>query len=140
MWIEGRIFKAKQGNYWAAEAESLAVHTQGRSKKDAAAMLKDAIDMLASDYGVNLSARVMPGSGEAVFVGCDDNKGMLALLLRRQRQINKLTVRDVAERMGSHSKTAYARYEQGKVEPTLSKLQQLISAINPALKPVFHIA
>ena len=42
--------------------------------------------------------------------------------------------------MGSRSKTAYARYEQGKVEPTLSKLQELIAAINPALKPVFHIA
>ncbi|MBI3794337.1 MAG: helix-turn-helix transcriptional regulator [Nitrospinae bacterium] len=65
---------------------------------------------------------------------------MLAFLLRRQRQINRLTTQDVAERMGSRSKTAYARYEQGKAEPSLSKLQELVAAINPDLKAVFHIA
>lgn len=138
MWIEGRIYRV--GRYWAAEAGSLAVHTQGRSRKGAVAMLKDAIDMLAADYGIKAAIRILPGSGEAVFIGADENKTMLALLLRRQRQVNRLSVGDVAARMGSRSKTAYARYEQGKVEPTISKLQELIAAINPALKPVFHVA
>ena len=140
MWIEGRIFKTKGKSHWAAEVDSLAVHTQGRTKKDATAMLVDAIDMLADDYGVTLSVRIIPGDGDAVSVGSDDHKAMLAFLLRRQRQVNKLTIQDVAERMGSRSKTAYARYEQGKVEPTLSKLEELMAAINPGLRPVFHIA
>lgn len=138
MWIEGRIFKV--GRYWAAEAESLAVHTQGSSKKDAADMLKDAIETGADDYGIPLDVKVVHGEGNSVSVGADDNKAMLAFLLRRQRQINRLTTQDVAERMGSRSKTAYARYEQGKAEPSLSKLQELVAAINPDLKAVFHIA
>lgn len=138
MWIEGRIFKA--GKHWAAEAETLAVHTQGKSRKDAATMLKDAIETLAADYGIALSVHISVGKGGAASIGADYNKAMLAFLLRRQRQISKLTVQDVAKRMGSRSNTAYARYEQGKVEPTLSKLQELIAAINPELKPVFHIA
>ncbi len=137
MWIEGRIFKV--GKYWAAEAESLAVHTQGKSKKDAAYMLGDAIGTLAHDYGISLSVEVVFGENEAVSLGADD-KAMLAFLLRRQRQINRLTTQNVADRMGSSSKTAYARYEQGKVDPSLSKLQELVAAINPNLKAVFHIA
>lgn len=140
MWLNGRVFKSGKTRYWAAESESLAVHTQGKSKKDANEMLKDAIELLAFDYGLEINIIVKPGEEDEVYIGANDNKAMLSLILKRQRQINKLTMKDVAARMGSESKTAYARYEQGKVEPTLSKLQELIEAINPKLKPIFHIA
>jgi transcriptional regulator with XRE-family HTH domain len=45
-----------------------------------------------------------------------------------------------AERLGQRSRNAYARYEQGKSMPTVEKLEQLLSAIAPDQKIVWHIA
>ena len=61
-------------------------------------------------------------------IGSNDNKVMIGLLLKRQRQLNNLTVQEMAERLGSSSKNAYARYEQGKTLPSIDKLQELLSA------------
>lgn len=63
-------------------------------------------------------------------IGSNDNK-VIGLLLKRRRQLNNLTVRDMAERLGSSSKNAYARYEQGKTLPSIDKLQELLSATGP---------
>jgi transcriptional regulator with XRE-family HTH domain len=52
-------------------------------------------------------------------------------MFRRLRLKNKLTLKEVAKRMGAKSHNAYARYEQGKSIPTIEKLSILISAINP---------
>jgi transcriptional regulator with XRE-family HTH domain len=64
----------------------------------------------------------------------------LALLLRRQRERHGLTLAQAAERLGQRSKNAYARYEQGKSMPTVEKLEQLLQAIAPGQKIVWHIA
>ena len=64
-------------------------------------------------------------------IGSNDNKVMVGLLLRRKRQLNKLTIQQVAERMGSASKNSYARYEQGKTLPSIDKLQELLNATGP---------
>ena len=61
-------------------------------------------------------------------IGSNDNKVMVGLLLKRKRQLNKLTIQQVAERLGSTSKNAYARYEQGKTLPSIDKLQELLNA------------
>ena len=64
-------------------------------------------------------------------IGSNDNKVMIGLLLKRKRQLNSLTIQQVAERLGSTSKNAYARYEQGKTLPSIDKLQDLLNATGP---------
>ena len=51
-----------------------------------------------------------------------------------------LTLAEAAERLGQRSKNAYARYEQGKTMPTVEKLEQLLTAIAPDQKIVWHFA
>jgi hypothetical protein len=54
--------------------------------------------------------------------------------------VGGLTLAQAAEKLGQRSKKAHARYEQGKTMPTVEKLEQLLKAIAPDQKIVWHIA
>lgn len=100
--IKGRIFKVDKSRWWVAESESLDVITQGKSHKDAIFILKDAIKLLATEYKLNLSVRIVPGKGDAVCIGTDDTKAMLTFLAHRQRQkdrrlLNGMNIKDIRE-------------------------------------------
>lgn len=131
MWIEGRVFKTGKERGWVAEAEALDVITEGRSFKDAMSMLKEAIELLAEGDGRVLSVDIRHGGGETVYIGSNDTKAFFAFLLRRQRQIGGGTIQQAAASLGSRHKNAYAAYEQGKREPTLHSVAQLLAAANP---------
>lgn len=60
-----------------------------------------------------------------------DSRSMISLLLRRQRQKSRLSLAQVAERLGAKSRNAYARYEQGVSVPTVDKLDELLRAVAP---------
>ena len=62
---------------------------------------------------------------------------MLAFSLRRQREISKSTVREVAARLGSNSPNAYARYEKGRARISLDQYERLLHAVNPQQN--FHL-
>ena len=137
MWIEGRIFKAGKDRGLVAEAEALTIITQGRNFNDAMAMLKDAIELMASYEKHALSVEVRRGEGDTVYIGSHDTKEFFALLLRRQRQVGQVTLQQASASMGSPYLNAYAAYEQGKREPTLHLVAKLLSAANPkAVQPV----
>ena len=125
MRFAGRVFKT--GRYWAVEVPILDVVTQGRSKKDALEMIADAVEALANRPGFRID--VFPGMGEYFEVGAEDQATLTGLLLRRARQRAGLSLAQVAQRLGSTSINAYARYEQGKSLPTVQKLSQLFSAV-----------
>jgi predicted RNase H-like HicB family nuclease/DNA-binding transcriptional regulator YiaG len=129
----------KAGSFWLAEVPVLDVTAQGRTRKEAYAMLKDAVELLVNREGfevtVHVTARRAP-----VSLSANDLDQLIALMLRRQRQKHGLTLGEVARRMGASSVNAFARYEQGKARPTLAKLMQLIGAIDPGLVPVLKLA
>jgi predicted RNase H-like HicB family nuclease len=127
MRFEGRVFKV--GRHWAIEVPILRVVTQGRSKREAFEMIADAIEALVDQRG--FEAIVFPGSGEYFEVGATGEAPLTALLLRRERQRAGLTLAQAAERLGSKSANAYARYEQGRAIPTVVKLSQLLAAVAP---------
>lgn len=127
MRLGGRVFKA--GRHWAVEVALLDVFSQGRTRKDALAMIADAIETLANRPGFRVE--VFPGSGERFEVGSSDQATLTALLLRRMRQRSGLTLAQVAQRLGSSSVNAYARYEQGRSMPTVQKLTELFGAVSP---------
>ncbi|MBD3334608.1 MAG: helix-turn-helix domain-containing protein [Candidatus Eisenbacteria bacterium] len=126
MRFAGRVFKV--GRHWAVELPLLDVVSQGRTKRDALAMIADAVEALANRP--QFRVEVFPGSGDYFEVGATDQATLTALLLRRARQRSGLSLAQVAKRLGSSSVNAYARYEQGRSTPSVQKLTELFAAVS----------
>ena len=127
MKFQGKAYK--DGNFWLADIPLFELMTQGRTKQELLLMVEDLFITLVNkeDFEVDVKC-TQDGILE---IGTNDNKGMIGSLLKRRRQLNNLSTQQVAERMGSMSKTAYARYEQGKILPGIDKFQQLLAATGP---------
>ena len=138
MRLEGLIWKSKKSRYWLAEVRDLDLVTQGSSRKDAAQMLHDAIESLVDWHGFRV--QIEPGERDQCTVRSNDDARLVALMLRRLRAREGLSVREVAARLGSKSPNAYAQYETGRVAPSLDTLTRLVSALNPRLEPVLRVA
>jgi len=135
MRLDGRIWKDKKTKYWVVHVPLLDISTQGTSKKNALAMIEDAIELEAEKAGLKIHAALC-AADDAFAVSANDPDALIAFLLKRQRQSHGLTVREVASRLKSSSPTAYAQYEQGKRAPSLGKLRELLHAIDPNLEPI----
>lgn len=133
MELEGKIWK--DGKFWLIEVPAIEVMTQGRSRKEALVMVKDAIESLISCYypeeSQNFEVHVCDYKKEIIGVSTSNNSLMLAFSLRRQREANHSTVREVSERLGSNSPNAYARYEKGRSRISLDHYERLLQAVRP---------
>jgi len=136
MRFPGRI--KRDGRVWLVEVPAFDAVTQGRTKREAFAMAQDLIETMAGVRGFR--ATVYPTGGQTFEIGANRLGVLLALLLRRRRERQGLTLAEAAARLGQRSKSAYARYEQGKTMPTVEKLEELLRAIAPGQKIVWHIA
>jgi DNA-binding XRE family transcriptional regulator len=134
MRFSGRVYK--DGNFWLAEVPILEAMTQGRTRKEAFAMVEDLLETLANRPG--FSVKVHPGTHGDFEVSATDTRGMISLLLRRQRERSGLSLAEAAERLGAKSRNAYARYERGRSVPTLEKLNELLQAVAPDQDFVLH--
>ncbi len=123
----GRVYK--DGAFWLAEAPILDAMTQGRTRKEALSMVEDLIETLAGRPGFSVKAH--PGKDGDFEVSSSDTRGMISLLLRRQRERSGLSLAEAAERLGAKSRNAYSRYERGTSVPTLEKLNELLQAVSP---------
>ncbi len=126
MRVAGRVFKV--GRYWAVEVPMLGVVTQGRTRKEAFEMIADAIETLWDKRAFRVE--VFPGDGEHFEIGSRHAAALTALLLRRLRLKQGLTLSDVAARLGAKSLNSYARYEQGRAVPSIERLDQLLAAVS----------
>jgi len=136
MRFSGKI--RKDGRFWLVEIPAFDAFTQGHTKREAFEMAGDLIETMAGTRGFHVT--VYPTDGQTFEIGANRVGVLLALLLRRQRERQGLTLAEAAERLGQRSKNAYARYEQGKTMPTVEKLEQLLKAIAPDQRIVWHIA
>ena len=127
MRFHGSLYR--DGKFWLAEIPILDAMTQGRTRREAIAMVKDLVETLADRPG--FSAEVHTGKRCDFEISANDTRAMVALLLRRQRQRSGLSVSEAAERLGVKSRDAYARYERGASVPTLDKLDSLLEAVSP---------
>jgi len=135
MKIEGKLIRA--GKWWAVEIPLLKIYTQGKSRKDAYCMAKDAIESIIDEK--DFTVTVTEGPADTFMVGSSNDTLFMALALKQQRSSLHLSMRDVAKNLGSNSPAAYSRYEQGKVKPSLEKFSQLLKAIDQRLEPVLTI-
>ena len=139
MELEGTVWK--EGKFWFAEVPSLDLLTQGKTRKNALEMALDATMELMRDlfpekvtrkFGLHLYQYGLDIFG----LEATDNRLLLGLALRRQREKSGLTIREVALRLGSRSPTAYSRYEKGSLIPSINKFDQLLQAVNPERRGV----
>ena len=124
MRFEGRV--QKQGRFWLVEIPAFDAVTQGRTKREAFAMAEDLIETMAAEKGFRVKA--FPSRGETFEIEANRIGTLLALLLRRQRERQGLTLSEAAERLGQSSRNAYARYEQGRAMPSVEKLSTVAGA------------
>ena len=127
MRFQGTVYR--DGKHWLAEVPILEAMTQGRTRKEAFAMVEDLLVTLANRPG--FSVKVHGDTHGGFEVSTSDMGVMTSLLLRRQRERSGLSLTEVSERLGAKSRNAYARYERGTSVPTLSKLDELLRAVSP---------
>jgi hypothetical protein len=115
MEVEGKIWKSKK--HWLVEVPALDVMTQGKTKREALAMIKEALSDLADCYfgareAKTLGLHVTEYKKGVLGISSENNKLFGAFFLRRQREKNGATVRQISERLGSSSPNAFAQYER----------------------------
>lgn len=135
MQIEGKIYK--DGKQWLVEVPILDVMTQGKTRKQALNMIIDAISLLVEQKRF---VKLVQTSSDAFLLSCDDTKKLLAIILKRQRLKNDLTLEEMAEQLKVKSKNTYAQYEQGRSEPSLSQMQKILRAIDRKLSLVIDVS
>lgn len=126
--FEGRVFKS--GKIWSVEVPTLDVVTQGKSKKNAYFMIKDAVELLVDHTGFEVEVTPLSGDKFLLRAGrSEDDKYLVALLLKQQRAKYGLSLSQVAEKLGI-TKHAYAQYEQARSLPSLTKIEEFVYAMS----------
>lgn len=141
MEFEGKVWKDPDSSWWLVEISFLDVMTQGKTRKDALEMIKDAVmELLKDSYEDELANHfkltVSLYENGIIGMSASDEKLLFALGLKRQRLRSGSTIRDVSRRLKSKSPNAYARYERAKARPSLEKYAELLHAANPARRPL----
>lgn len=135
--FEGKLSKANK--YWAVSVQALDIYTQGKTKKDALDMIREAISL---SMGLKKSFIKAQTIGNDRFVlssrKTKDDKFLMALMLKNQRAKHGLSLREVADRLGV-SKHAYAQYEQGRALPSIAKVEEYIRVMNKNAHVVLNI-
>ena len=121
MRFQGRVYR--DGRFWLAEVPLFEAMTQGRTRREALAMIADWFETMIDHPG--FSVNVHCGHKHLFEVSSPDLRSMISLLLQRRRQASGLSLAEAAKRLGVKSRNAYARYERGEALPTIEKLDSL---------------
>jgi hypothetical protein len=132
MMLLGTITKRKAA--WIASCEVIGAITQGGTLESAIASLADAVEILVDKKGFRANVVDVGGGGETgertVLIDSTEPAMLCAAVLRHQRSRSKLSLAEVAERLGK-SRNIYATYERGEREPSLSQFRELLAAVAP---------
>lgn len=135
--FEGGLLK--KNKYWAVCVQALDVYTQGKSRKDALAMIKDAVRLLINRKGFAVNVHLVSNNQFILRAKePDDDKYMIALMLKNQRAKYGLSLQEVADRLGV-SKNAYAQYEQARAVPSIVKVEEFVRAMSHHVHVVLDI-
>ena len=135
MMLVGRITKAKSP-WWIATCDSIGAFTQGRSRKDAMLMLADCIETLVDrpDFDATVTELSADGTNRfTVLIESSEPAVLVAEVLKYQRSVHRLSVKDVASKLAASSRSAYVRFEQGRSEPSLSALSEILGVVAPEM-------
>lgn len=88
--LEGKVWKDPDSSWWLVEISFLDVMTQGKTRKHALEMIKDAVmELLKDSYGDHLEKQFQLAVNlyehGVIGMGASDDKLLFALGLKRQR-------------------------------------------------------
>ncbi len=129
--MEGKIYK--NGKHWLAEIPLLDIMSQGKTEDEAKRMLIDAIEALLDHDNINLRIYNGETKGQIGLVVGDEDQDIgpfLSFVLKRTREANGLTIKDVVKILGNKSLNSYAQYEQNR-NPTWEQFRFLLRSISP---------
>ncbi len=122
MYIQGLLIKnSETGRFYAVEIPALDIHTQGRTKKEALSMAKDAVEMVIDKKGFNITMKET--SAMTFVIMFTDFKAVIPVMLRRLRESKGYSLEYMATQLKQKSINGYARYE--KREGTLPNPKRL---------------
>ena len=127
MKIEGKVWK--DGKFWIVSIPGLDLSTQGMTRKEAFKMARSVVEDVVDKVDFKVAIDVQENGH--FMISSDNVAELVALLLKRQRAKQGLSLMEVARRMGSKSPNAFGAYEQGKREPSISTLEKLVRILNP---------
>jgi len=141
MELEGKVWKDPENSGWLVEIAFLDVMTQGKSRKEALEMIRDAVlellkDSFEASVGKQFKLSVTLYENGVIGLSASDDKLLFALGLKRQRLRSGSTIREVSRRLKSKSPNAYARYERALARPSIEKYAELLHAANPSRRPL----
>jgi transcriptional regulator with XRE-family HTH domain len=131
--ITGEILR--EGAYYSAMLEQLGAYAQGKTRAAARQALVTTILAHASDVGLadGFSVEVTDDGEGTLYVTSPDTPRLIALLLRRQRDLRGMSLAAAAAAVGTKSRNGIAQYEQGRIDLSVSKLSELLGAVGPEL-------
>ena len=99
MELEGKVWKDPKNSWWLVEVSFLDIMTQGKSRKEALEMIKDAVFEILKDSYQNLMDKkfqltVNLYEDGVIGLGASDEKLLFALGLKRQRLKSGSSIRD----------------------------------------------
>jgi len=126
--FEGNVYRSEK--YWPIEVPALYIITQGKSRRDAYLMIKKAVELHVNRPHFEVEVVPLPGNKFILRAKRnEDDKYLVALLLKQQRAKYGLTTEEVARRLGI-TKHAYAQYEQARSVPSITKIEEFIYAMS----------
>lgn len=131
--ITGEIMK--EGAYFSAMLEQMGVYAQGKTRAAARQALASTLLAHASDVGLadGLSIEVTDDGEATLYVTSPNTPRLIALLLRRQRDMRGMSLADATAAVGAKSRNGIAQYEQGRIDLSVSKFGELLGAVGPEL-------
>lgn len=135
--IEGKVWKSKSDDAWIVSFPSLDSMTEGATKIEALEMAADLILTYLEVYfedqiDKNFEVEIKEGKKGQIVVVASNTLLLISLLLIKQRELASMTLQETATQLGSKSRNSYKQYETGKTDPGISKLADLLHAVNPS--------
>lgn len=137
MRIKGKIYK--EGKHWLAQVEALNAMTQGMTKKEALEMIKEYLELQIECYLNKKVVISVYSDAQTLEIEASDSAALFAFLLRMMRISNNKTIAAIKEELGFKSLNSYQAYEYGDREPSLSKIESLLKALNSSARLVVEI-
>lgn len=106
--------------------------------EEAREMARDAVGLMLEDHTdgkvTEKDVKVIQGEFGSFEIETSATKALTTLILKQVRSEKKLSQAALAELIGSSSRNAIGQYEEGKSEPGLAKLQEILGAMGYEFK------
>lgn len=125
MKLQGHYYK--DGKFWISEIPFISLMDQGTTKAKSLDMIKSSIEELLGNAKLKCQISDL-GNGEFV-VSSNNVKLLTCFVLKRIRESQGLSIREVSSKLGHKSHTEYARHESGKTAMTVETFNDYVESL-----------